>query len=95
MLKAKTLKQLAAITAPNNRIYGVVANFLKRAGVDKCKPSPDGVDEVKFDDITLVIGTNCLYAMNLQGTKIDNLLDKNCKLAVMQKDQDVKIIHKK
>ena len=95
MLKAKTLKQLATINCPNSRIYGVVVNFLERAGVDKCTVSPDGVDEVTFDGITLVIGTNCLYAINEQGTKIDNLLDKNCKLKVMNKDTNIKVIYKK
>lgn len=95
MLKPKTLRQLAVLNCPNSRIYKSVVNFLERAGVDKCTVSPDGVDEVTYDGVTLVIGIACLYAMNEQGTNVDNLLDKNCKLTVLEKVDETKVIYKK
>lgn len=95
MLKAKTLRQLATINSPSKKVYEAVIGFLKSAGVEDKEVSPDGVEEVAYDGILLTIGTDCLYAMNEQGNKIDNLLDKNCKLEVMNKKSTVKVIRKK
>ena len=94
MLKAKTLKQLAILNSPTEKICETVCDFLKSAGVENCVPYDD-IIEIEHNGIMLCIGTNCMYAINYAGTVIDNLLDKRCKLEVFCLRQKTKAIYKK
>lgn len=92
MIKATTYSQYCAVMCPNERNYFAVMEFLALAGAQRSKFSNvDEPDTVEYNGVTLYIGKGALYALNKSGTKIDNLLDKKCKLDVIEFREEKKV----